>query len=207
MTNNFIPGIDVSHHNGDIAWSRVKDGAIVFGFAKATEGISVVDTHFAANYAAMQKFQILRGAYHFFRPGFDAQAQAASFLRQVPTIGKGDLPAVLDVEVSDGQSPQTIVSGIQKWLDSVEAALGRTPIIYTSASLWNSNLGSSQAFGRYRLWIAHYTNKSRPNLPAGFEDYAFWQYSESGAIGGIMGSVDMDRFKGTHQDLERLAGL
>ena len=206
MANDYIPGIDVSHHNGTIEWSKVKDAGIVFAFAKATEGIGVVDTQFEANYAAMQKFQILRGAYHFFRPSLDAQAQATSFVKVVPRIGKRDLPAALDVEVSDGQPPKTIVSGIQKWLDSVEAALGRRPIIYTSATLWNSNLGASKAFGKYRLWVAHYTNKSAPNLPAGFEDYAFWQYSESGAVAGITGNVDMDRFKGTRQDLGRLAG-
>jgi lysozyme len=200
-----IPGIDVSHHNGNVDWSRVAQAGIVFAFVKATEGSNVVDTHFEANYAGMKTNQILRGAYHFFRPSLDAQAQAANFLKRVPKLAAGDLPAALDVEVSDGQTPHTIVDGVQKWLNTVGAALGCVPLIYTSASLWNENVGS-KSFSKFPLWVAHYTNNSTPNLPAGFADYAFWQYSESGNVAGVTGSVDLDRFKGTVDELKQLAG-
>jgi lysozyme len=201
-----IRGIDVSHHNGDVDWSKVAKAGIVFAFAKATEGSTIVDTQFAANYAAMKTSQVFRGAYHFFRPSLDAQAQTVNFLKCVPKLAPGDLPPALDVEVSDGQAPQTIVNGIQKWLDTVAAALGRMPLIYTSASLWNTNVGS-KSFAKYPLWVAHYTSKSAPNLPIGFSDYSFWQYSESGNVGGVTGSVDLDRFNGTVDDLKRLAGV
>jgi lysozyme len=57
------------------------------------------------------------------------------------------------------------------------------------------------------LWVAHYTEKPTPNIPSGFTDYTLWQYSESGAIAGINGNVDMNKFNGTLADLQSLAGV
>jgi lysozyme len=200
-----ILGIDVSHYQGDVDWTEVKQAGIVFAFAKATEGSVILDTHFDANYAGMKSAQILRGTYHFFRPSVDAQAQAAVFLRRVPQLADGDLSPALDVEVSDGMTPQAITIGIKVWLETVKAKLGRVPIIYTGASSWNVEVNST-AFGNYPLWISHYTSNPAPNMPTGFASYVFWQHSDSGVIPGVTGHVDLDRFNGSLDDLNKLAG-
>jgi lysozyme len=205
MADPLVSGLDVSHYNGSIDWASVANAGIVFAYAKATEGTASQDTHFQANYTAMQQNNILRGAYHFFRPSLDGQAQADNFLKFVTALEQGDLPPALDVEVSDGQAPHVIISRVQQWLDTVEAALGRTPLIYTARGFWSANLAGSPAFGRYPLWVAHYTNNPSPNLPPGFLNYTFWQYSEAGHISGITGSVDLDKFNGSIDDLRQLA--
>jgi lysozyme len=206
--NDLVRGIDVSHHQSIIDWQKVASYGIVFAFAKATEGVGLQDTHFTANYAAMKSSGILRGAYHFFHPGSDASAQANSFLRVVKQLEPGDLPPTLDVEVDDGKSDKVIINGIQQWLDSVEAALGQRPIIYTSASFWNSKVSGTSRFADYPLWVAHYTFKPNPNIPNGFEDYTIWQFTELGTIDGIDdNNVDLNRFNGTLEDLRKLAGL
>jgi LysM repeat protein len=38
----------------------------------------------------------------------------------------------------------------------------------------------------------------------GWDAWTFWQYSESGSVPGISGSVDLDYFNGTLSDLEAL---
>jgi lysozyme len=199
-------GIDVSHHNGVVDWGQVAGSGVGFACAKATEGMNTQDAQFNANYSGMQQNNILRGAYHFFHPEVDAQAQAANFLQLVTQVSPGDLPPALDVEINGGQNANTIAGAIQQWLDKIEQTLGRTPVIYTSASFWNANLPPGNAFARYPLWVAHYTTNPAPHVPNGFPGYVFWQYSESGSVPGISGTVDMDWFNGDMNALAQLAG-
>jgi lysozyme len=202
-----VRGIDVSHHNGNIDWTRVASAGVQFCYAKATEGAGFKDIRFREYFDAAKGAGLLTGAYHFFRPEVDAEAQAESFLHVVSSPQPGDLPPVLDVEVDGGKSPKAIVSGIQVWLQAVENVLGHRPIIYTSASFWSPRVGSNPAFEDYMLWVAQYTTAAAPRLPAGFNDFVIWQFTEQGTMPGISGTVDLDRFHGTDGDLKALGGL
>jgi lysozyme len=202
-----IAGLDISHHNDHVDFDRLASAGISFAFVKASEGRRTKDIRYLENYRGLKSKQILRGAYHFFYPQLDPLAQANNFLRVVPSLEPGDLPPVLDIEVSGEKSSSVIASGIQQWLDAVEKALGRRPIIYTGPGFWNSALAGSDAFSGYPLWVAHYTSDPAPSLPKGFPGFHFWQYSQSGKFPGIGGSVDMDWFNGTTADLRALAGL
>ena len=203
-----VRGIDVSHFQGVIDWAQVAATGIKFAITKATEGATVKDNQFNANYAGIQANGMIRGAYHFFHPSQNAQAQAANFLSQVKALAPGDLPPALDVEVNDNQGASVIINGVRQWLQAVEAALGRQPMIYTSASFWNANLGGTGEFSDCPLWVAHYTFNPQPNIPNGFASYAIWQFSELGTIDGVSGNnVDLDRFNGSEDDLRTLAGF
>jgi lysozyme len=191
-----IAGIDVSHYNGSVDCGQMAAGGVVFAYIKASEGKFTKDPLYANNYAGLGQNQIVRGAYHFFYPQLNAQAQASNFPSVVTQLTAGDLPPVLDVELSGEQSPSNIAAAMQQWLDNVQQSLGRTPIIYTSASFWNTALGGTAAFAGYPLWVAEYTSNPSPNIPAGFSNYAFWQYSQSGSVPGIAGNVDMTGFRG-----------
>jgi lysozyme len=57
----------------------------------------------------------------------------------------------------------------------------------------------------YPLWIAHYTAKPQPNIPATWNNWVLWQFSEKGKVNGVKGSVDRDRFNGSLDDLRALA--
>jgi lysozyme len=206
-TDEFIKGIDVSHNNGAVDWATVSAAGISFAFAKATEGKAFKDAQFNLNYATMKNNGIIRGAYHFFHPDIDATAQAENFLQLVPTVGAGDLPPALDVEVNDNIIASDIIQGIQVWTDVVSKALRCNPIIYTSASFWDANLDGTDKFDQHPLWVAHYTSKPQPNIPRGFSSYAIWQFSEEGSVGGIGGKVDLNRFNGTATDLRKMAGI
>ena len=104
-----VPGIDVSHYQAAVDWPTVQSAGVTFGFAKASEGESSSDLHFVDNWSGMKAAGILRGAYHFFHPARDPQAQANCFLQQLAkangdsvVLAAGDLPAALDIEVTDG---------------------------------------------------------------------------------------------------------
>lgn len=206
-TDDQVKGIDVSHNNGTIDWQKVAAAGVSFAFAKATEGDDFSDPKFSLNCEGIQSSGIICGAYHFFRPGQDAGAQADNFLKVVQGQDSRVVLPALDVEVNDSKDAGNIIAGVQAWMDAVAESLNCRPILYTSASFWNLNVGGSGQFSAYPLWVAHYTFNSKPNIPTGFSDYAIWQFTEDGAIDGIAGNVDFDRYNGSLDDLRKLAGF
>lgn len=194
-----VQGIDVSDHQGTVDWNAVRQAGQIFAFVKATDGITWTDPEFATNWSGAKAAGLLRGAYHFYETNDDPADQANNFLSAVQ-LEPGDLPPVVDIETTkSGQSAAQIVKDLQTWLDLVEQATGRVPIIYTNPSYWDS-LGTS-AFGRYPLWVAEY-GVSSPKLPSGWTSWTFWQFSESGTVAGISGSVDLDVFSGSLAELQ-----
>lgn len=192
-------GIDVSHYQGTINWSSVKQAGIAFAYAKATDGSTNIDSQFKTNWPGMKTAGLLRGAYHFFEPTSDATAQANNFIHTVGSLQPTDLPPVIDVEVSNGVSNSQMISGVTTWLNLVKQGLGRTPMIYTMASFWNAHLNDQ--FGSYPLWIAHYDVQS-PTIPRGWSQWAFWQHSQSGSVSGVTGNIDLDWFNGSLATLQ-----
>ena len=195
-----IRGIDVSKYQGTIDWSQVATAGLSFVFIKASQGITSVDPELSANWSGAQTAGLLRGAYHFYQPGDDPTQQAQHFLATAPS-GIGDLPPVLDIETAGSLSPAEIVQGVATWLDVVQKATGRAPILYTSPGFWKT-LGATQ-LGAYPLWVAEY-GVSSPIVPAGWSRWTFWQYSESGTVAGIQGAVDLDLFQGSLEELRAL---
>jgi len=209
-----LTGIDVSHIQGDMDWTAVAQAGYTFAYAKATEGLTIADAKFAANWAGMGSANLFRGAYHYFHPNDDAAAQATQFLTALTEangsakLAPGDLPCALDVEVNGGLSPADLVTSIQVWLDAVQTATGRVPIIYTGPGFWNTATAGTTQFAQYPLWVAEY-GVSAPKNPSGWNDYTIWQWSEAQTIaevGGLSVTVDADRFNGAITDLEKLAG-
>jgi lysozyme len=185
-------GIDVSDYQGTVDWPEVARAGIAFAFAKATEGVSFVAKTFADNWSGMRAAGIARGAYHFFRPSADPEAQANHFLSTVH-LELDDLPPALDVEVRDGVDAGAFVDRAKRWLDVVERSTERKPIVYCSPAFWQA-LGSP-SLSDNPLWVANY-GVSSPTIPGDWTAYTFWQYSSGGSIGGITGSVDLNVFNG-----------
>ncbi len=186
-------GIDVSHDQGDVDWAAVKAGGITFVFAKATQGHTEVDPKFTENWTGLKNAELVRGAYHFFDPDVDAEAQAEHFIATVQ-LEQGDLPPVLDIEVTQGVSREGIDDDIKVWLEKVAEAYGITPILYSDRSFIEETLASG--FSKYPLWIAEYS-QSAPAAPGDWDAWTFWQHSESGQVAGVDGAVDQDIFRGS----------
>jgi lysozyme len=195
-------GIDVSHFQGTVNWTEVAASGIVFAFAKATDGITYTDPEFSVNWPAMKSAGLLRGAYHFYEPADDPVSQAEHFLSTVSLV-PGDLPPVLDVETL-GASAAELWSGVATWLQTVQTATGRQPILYLAPDFWNDN-SPDLALASYPLWLADYA--SQPTLPNGWSAWTFWQHSETGSVPGVSNAVDLDLFNGTVAQLREWVGL
>lgn len=191
-----VPGIDVSYYQGVISWASVKASGQKFAITRVSDGLTYPDSKFITNWQAIKAQGLVRGTYQFFRPGQDPLAQANFVLSRVAAAGgfqPNDLPVVMDMETADGQSPTTIQARMHVWLNRIEAATGKKPIIYT-ANFQSGNIGTG--FSSYVLWVANY-GATCPLMPSGWAQWKIWQYSSTGSVSGIGGNVDVNKWNGT----------
>jgi len=210
-------GIDVSHHNGHVDWLKVGKSGVGYVYAKATQGARSYDGRFSFNWKGAHAARLPKGAYHFMSADVDARAQAEHFISQLNKTGlTTDLAPCLDLEWDysrvghavkrhsngrpvdqwDNYKPEQIVEKAKVWLETVEKATGKTPIIYTNRAWWRSRIGSAgKPLERYLLWIADYghasVRKDDPRAPRGWS-WHLWQQTDRGSVPGISGPVDMN---------------
>lgn len=201
---NHIFGIDISHYQGIINWEKVNylEDSIPVGFAiiRATAGNNKRDNYFTYNWRESKKNNILRGAYHYYRPNENSTEQAEFFIKKVK-LASGDLAPILDIEQEpDIQTIASLRKGIQNWLDLVETHYGKKPIIYTGDSFYKDYL-ENQGFDDYPIWIANYNNNiSKPRN----KDWVIWQFTDKGTVNGINEFVDLNVFDGNEKLLKLL---
>ncbi|HEX8708825.1 MAG TPA: GH25 family lysozyme [Pyrinomonadaceae bacterium] len=200
-----IEGIDVSRYQGVIDWPEVARSGCRFAFCKATDGLSRVDPTFELNWPGIREAGLLRGAYHFGHPGLDPIRQAEFFVRTVGPLSAGDLPLVLDIESDDRKSQPEIARWVSQFVSTITVLSGREPIIYTYTPFWNTHV-NLPTLGQLPLWVARYGGRE-PQMPRGWDRFAFWQYTGEGACAGVRGRVDRNRFNGSEDELRLLAGL
>lgn len=202
-------GVDVSHYQGLIDWAQVAGNSYRFTFAKATEGVTLVDATYPVNRAGAEGMGLRFGAYHFGRPAgtgpatilASAIAQADHFVT-VAQPQAGELPPVLDLEATGGLSPTNLVIWASAWMDEVKAHTGVSGLIYASPNFWKTKLSNTASFALsgYRLWIAHWTSGSAPSVPAsnwGGLGWMFWQWTDCAKVPGFINCVDGDRYVGS----------
>ena len=203
-TGTLLEGIDVSHWQGTINWRSVATAGKKFAIIKATESTNYVDPLYATNHAGAKAAGLWTGAYHFARPSAaanDAVLEADWFAAHA-NLGVGDLIPALDLEDSGGLSVTALQTWVGAFLGEVTAKVGMRPMIYTSPAFWKKYMGDSRALadaGYKTLWVAHW-GVTRPTVPAsnwGGRGWTFWQYTSDGAVAGISGRVDLDRFNGS----------
>lgn len=197
-----IYGIDVSHHQDRISWSRLKEGTpgeppISFAYMKATEGSSHCDTRFEENWKSAKENGFIRGAYHYFSTKSPGAKQAQLFIGKVK-LEPGDLPPMVDIEDEPG-NPAEFRRELKIFIDTLEKHYKVKPIIYTYKKFHDKHI-SGDIFGNYPLWIAQYNTK-RPGID---REWILWQCTENGRLPGIRQKVDINIFNGTIEELQNL---
>ncbi|WP_405134243.1 glycoside hydrolase family 25 protein [Nocardia sp. NBC_01388] len=205
-------GPDVSswqHLNGTmINWFAVRAAGHNFAMVKATEGLNYVNPYFIPDSVLMRTAGVARGTYHFARPALPPEPQAALYAAvALGQNGPLDLPPVLDMEDAGGLSPGGLIDWTHRYLNTVQALTGRTPIIYTYPRFWQTAMGDSNEFTRYPLWIADYRGNDGPEVPGGWPAWTFWQYTDSGNVPGINGGTDLNSYSGAQGDFSRFANM
>lgn len=189
-------GIDVSHHQGQIDWEKVKESNPAFVIVKATESVFHKDTKFKINIESANSHNIPVGAYHFFSYRFSGKRQADHFLK---TIGdEADcIPLVLDVEHHPRMKRMHDISGnILEFVNVVKERTGKYPIIY--ANCWYYDRYVKPVLGDTAVkWIASYTYKPSCN-------YNIHQVTDKHKLKGINTYVDYNYFLGSLEDFNEI---
>lgn len=197
-----VRGIDISHHQESIDWSKVTEKEIDFVFIKATEGDDFVDHRFTANWANSRKYGISRGAYHFFSFKSSGLAQAHNVIRNVPRE-KGCIPLVIDLEFGPHSKKlpphKQIVRELQSFVAAIERHYNYKPIFYVTYETYNHFVAGN--FRNHPIWICDIIKYPRLKDQ---REWQFWQYCSRGHVRGIKGFVDLNAFKGDTIEFEAL---
>jgi GH25 family lysozyme M1 (1,4-beta-N-acetylmuramidase) len=209
-----VQGTDVSSVNGSsINWADVA-GSERFVSVKATEGNYYTDPDYQADVTQAAANGLYVMPYVFANPyaGNGSGTVQADYAWK--TIGAAAitpayksnalmLPVVVDLEPDPyvnsetnsnqcyGLSPSAMVSWIKAFIAEAKKDTGKTPVIYTTTSWWNTCTTDSTAFSADPLWIASY-GVSVPSIPSAWSNLTFWQYSQSGTVSGISAAADLD---------------
>ena len=199
-----VYGIDVSEFQGTINWTAVKAAGKDFAVIRVSDGTGHLDPKFATNWKAAKAAGVAVGAYQFFEPSQDPTAQADLLVSHLTSVGygAGDLPPVIDVEVTGGVSAATVSSHVNTWIARVKSRTGRLPSLYTSPGFW-SGIGNPTPTTLPYIWVANW-GVSCPTLPPAWGRLRLWQYSDSGSVSGISGHVDLDQYNGSLAELKGL---
>ncbi|SDN67952.1 Lyzozyme M1 (1,4-beta-N-acetylmuramidase), GH25 family [Streptomyces sp. cf386] len=201
-------GVDVSSHQGNVAWSTLWNSGVKWAYVKATEGTYYTNPYFAQQYTGSYNIGMIRGAYHFATPDTTNGATQANYFVDHGGGWSRDgktLPGVLDIEWNPygdacyGKTQSQMVTWIRDFLNRYKARTGRAAVIYTATTWWRQCTGNHSGFATANpLWIARYA-ADVGELPAGWSYYTMWQYTSSGPTVG-----DHNRFNGA---LDRVVAL
>lgn len=182
-------GIDVSHHQKTIDWSKVANENVAFVYIKATEGATYVDPKFHENAKGASKAGILIGAYHYFRMTSGATAQFNNFKRAMEKHSI-DLIPMIDVETNDKKPRKVLQDSLDVFISLVKKHYGVMPMIYGTQRSYNELCAPK--YNKLHLYIGRYG----PNAPViiGKGTYTIWQYTENGKVNGINKPVDKCKF-------------
>ncbi|GFI16863.1 MAG: glycoside hydrolase [Lachnospiraceae bacterium] len=191
-------GIDVSRHQGEIDWDRVGGNDISYAFIRAgyrgsSEGKLVEDEYFEDNIKGALDNDIAVGIYFYTQAVTEKEAEEeAEFVLDLIEDYDISYPVVLDLEETGSDTARTAEMTKEEYTKAAVAfcktiqSAGYTPMIYGNLKTFMIMLDMEQ-IEEYDKWFAYY------DTPVYFPyDFAIWQYSSRGSVGGVNGDVDLN---------------
>lgn len=194
-----MKGIDVSQHNGNIDWAKVKNSGIEFAIIRLSFGQRAIDKKAIQNIEGCINAGLPFGVYTYsYALNVDNAINEANLVINTlaPYKDKVQFPIVIDMEDADGYkrrygmpSNDTLVAICEKECLMFEEA-GYYAMIYASKSWFDTKL-NSERLNRFDKWMAWWSVSASEKFD--HNTYGIWQYSDRGNVDGISGSsVDMN---------------
>ena len=189
-------GIDVSEHNRNIDWEKVKAAGIDYAIIRCGYGDNYDnqdDKQWLRNVSECERLGIPYGVYIYsYAQSTDMATSEAQHVLRLISGHKLSYPVYFDMEDNStlgsdfGAIAQTFCSTIQ----NAGYAVG----VYANLNWWNKYLTDTR-FEQWHRWVAQY------NIQCDYTGtYAMWQYSSKELVDGIDGPVDMNYLIGTPAD-------
>ena len=185
-----MKGIDVSVHNGNIDWNRVKNAGIDFAILRAGYGrvASQKDAKFEQNYAGAKAAGVPVGAYWYSYATTPDEARLEAEVCVSILRGKQfEYPIWFDLEERSAlNTGKANCSAMIRAFCEVLEKNGYWVGLYTSRSVLGTHI-EDDIKTRYAIWAAEWNSKLNYSGAVGI-----WQYSDKGRVDGISGAVDLD---------------
>ncbi|MFR2125682.1 MAG: GH25 family lysozyme [Dorea sp.] len=190
-------GIDVSEHNGQIDWNKVKNTDVNYAIIRCGYGMNQTnqdDRKWSYNVSECERLGIPYGVYIYSYA--DSVQKAASEAEHVLRLIEGKkltYPIYYDLEeikVRNKVSAAEIAKIAETFCNKIEAA-GYTVGIYANTD-WFTNYLTDATFNNYKKWVAQYNYKCTYS-----GKYLMWQCSDKGSVNGITTAVDLNMDFGT----------
>lgn len=179
--------VNVSSHQGNVAWQTFWNSGVKWAHAKATERTYYKNPSFPQQYNGSYNVGMIRGAYHFATPNTASGAAQANYF-----VDKGGgwsrdgrtLPGVLDIEWNPygARCHGLSQAGTVNWIRDF-TTVGELPA------------GQGLSFGSCRAPPARHDPDDRP-----WPVHTMWQYTSTGPTAG-----DRNRFNGAPDRVQALA--
>jgi lysozyme len=191
-SKNYIQGIDISHYQGKINWSKINKSKIKFVIIKSTEGKNNKDKQFKRNWSESRKRNFIVGAYHRFTLKSSGKSQAKNFISMVPK-SSNSMPPLIDIEninISKVKDKTIFIKELKILENELYKHYGKKPIFYLNEYNYYDYIINN--FNN-NIWIYDHSNTSPVTL-----NYkkGIWQYTTKGRCSGINGYIDMNYFNG-----------
>ena len=192
-------GVDVSSHQGDIDWNAVAAAGVEFamvriGFRGYAEGEINEDTKARTNIEGAKAAGLDVGIYFFSQAiSPEEAAEEARWAIEFLAGYELELPLVYDWEhvwseearTANLVDPELLTACARSFCDTVAEA-GYEPMVYFNG-YQARDLYDLTALKKYGFWLAQYADAM--DFPYAVD---LWQYSETGAVDGIGGKVDLN---------------
>lgn len=205
--------IDVSTHQGEIDFVKVKASGVDGIIIRAGYGQNNIDAQFKRNISECNRLGIPCGVYWFSYAytGEMARKEAEYCLAAIKPY-RVELPVCYDFEYDSVEKAQknhgvgigkTLATAfVHAFCSTIEAA-GYYAMNYTNGDYLSRYFDESTL--RYDLWYAAWPKTPDPNKPP--RDCGIWQYTSKGRVPGIAGNVDTNYVYKDYPELIRGAGL
>lgn len=195
LASDYILGIDISNHQGNVDMSQWKQAGIRFIYAKVSEGLGYTDSFFSGNVKKAKAAGIPIGGYHFARPSDNPAVKEAAFFVSLLEATPTDLDPILDLEDTNfNGTAEEMVQWVRDFVNYVTNKTGRQVMLYTGKWYADRFNGFNNALSDLRLWCARYSDPQTTTPPdfGGWTQYTAWQYTDSGKLSGVKGKVDLN---------------
>lgn len=191
-----VVGIDVSEHNGDIDFKKVKESGIEFVFIRIgwrgyTEGGIYKDEMFETYYKDAKENNLKIGIYFFSQAiSTDEAIKEAQFVKETLGDKTISLPIVYDyetVEEKEGRANNLSQAEVSANASAFFSILENKYQVMLYANTPLLKLYSDELLAKYPLWYAQFHHTPETN-----NNFSIWQYSESGQVEGIEKATDLN---------------
>jgi len=200
-------GIDVSKYQGDIDWEKVKGSGVDFAMIRSASrgygsGVLAIDDKFVANIEGAKKNNIAVGVYVFSQAVNEIEAVEEANFAVASVMNYGiTFPIACDVEEVENDTARADKLSIDErtrcvktFCDTVKN-YGYKPVIYASKEFLITKL-NLEDLSSYDIWLrdtSGYENRENKDINTDFPyQFTMWQYTDSGTVNGISGSVDLN---------------